>query len=283
MNKLKFYKYRLWQLYHFPYYAFLSNRFVQSYLNRKNIGLYKKNKNNLDALQNEIVEKLEKDGIAVTHIDKLIPEGGVFEPMLEESRELIAKSLSAHGKKVFLREFLTRDFLLDETSRESSFGVFALHNRVMEIVNGYFQMYSKLVFLIGNLAVPVPAGEVPSDSQRWHRDPGFYKICKVFLYLNDVDKETGPFTYLAGSQPGGRWGRAAPHRFFGKGSYYPPDGKVESEIKKIGVPSEDLKICTGEAGTVIFCDTMGLHKGGYATKKERVMTTAFYKLDKNIK
>ena len=96
MNKLKFYKYRLWQLYHFPYYAFLSNRSVQLYLNRKNTELYKKNKSDLNDLQKELVEKLKKDGIAVTHIDKLTPEGGVFEPMLKESRELIAKSLSLH-------------------------------------------------------------------------------------------------------------------------------------------------------------------------------------------
>ena len=33
----------------------------------------------------------------------------------------------------------------------------------------------------------------------------------------------------------------------------------------------------GKAGTMIFCDTAGIHRGGYATKNERIMFTAGYR------
>lgn len=282
MNRFAYYKYRLWQLYSFPYYAFLSYNPVQLRLNRKNIAFYERTKKSLDDFRKELIGKLEKDGIATTHIDKLLPEG-IFGEMLLLSRGLIARNLSNHAKKVFLMEFLAGDFLSEEKNKNGAFARFAYSPAIRAVVNEYFRMYSRMIFLNGNLAVPVGPGEAPMGSQRWHRDPGIYRICKVFLYLNDVDEGTGPFTYIAGSQPGGRWQKLASHRFFGHGSYYPKDGKVEEDIKKLGVPPEDLRLNTGKAGTIIFCNTMGVHKGGYATKGERIMITAFYKIDRGIK
>ena len=40
-------------------------------------------------------------------------------------------------------------------------------------------------------------------SQRWHRDFNDRHLLKAFLYLVDVDEETGPFEYVAGSARGG--------------------------------------------------------------------------------
>ena len=42
------------------------------------------------------------------------------------------------------------------------------------------------------------------------------------------------------------------------------------------IPPEAIKTFTGKAGTMIFCDTSGLHQGGYATGKERIMSTFGY-------
>ena len=38
----------------------------------------------------------------------------------------------------------------------------------------------------------------------------------------------------------------------------------------------NLKPCTGKMGSIIFCDTTGLHKGGYAISKPRIMYTSTY-------
>ena len=49
---------------------------------------------------------------------------------------------------------------------------------------------------------PQRGGERMS-SQRWHRDFNDRHLLKAFLYLVDVDEETGPFEYVPRSAPGG--------------------------------------------------------------------------------
>ena len=46
-------------------------------------------------------------------------------------------------------------------------------------------------------------------SQRWHRDFDDSHLLKVFLYLVDVDEQTGPFEFVAGSARGRYGGRAS--------------------------------------------------------------------------
>jgi len=115
----------------------------------------------------------------------------------------------------------------------------------------------------------ISSGTSPQQSQGWHRDPGDKKICKIFLYVNDVDETAGPFMYVRGSQYGGVYRRFFPQRL--PRGYYPPEGAVEKII-----PSTEIQTLTGKAGTIIFADTTGIHRGGYATKKERIMFTAAY-------
>ena len=77
--------------------------------------------------------------------------------------------------------------------------------------------------------------------------------------------------YIPQSHEGGKWHTVFPQKLFAKEGVYPNVGEVERVI------STAPKICTGRAGTIIFCDTTGLHKGGYSTHKERIMFTALYK------
>jgi hypothetical protein len=37
------------------------------------------------------------------------------------------------------------------------------------------------------------------------------------------------------------------------------------------VPAPERILATGAAGTILFCDTSGLHRGGYATLSPRVL------------
>jgi len=106
-------------------------------------------------------------------------------------------------------------------------------------------------------------------SQRWHRDPEEPRLCKMFVYLNAVDESAGPFIYLPRTTRGREWGHVLPQKLPG-GSY--PDEKAVSELLK----KVEARVMSGPPGTVMFCDTTGLHRGGYATRKERIMFTAFY-------
>ena len=107
-------------------------------------------------------------------------------------------------------------------------------------------------------------------SQRWHRDPEDRRNLRTFLYFSEVDKDAGAIEYLSGSQCGGpyenvfRWDDPL-------GIPYPPEGEVERLI-----PASQRLILRGPAGTLIFCDTAGFHRGGIAKTKPRILSTSAF-------
>jgi hypothetical protein len=106
-------------------------------------------------------------------------------------------------------------------------------------------------------------------SQLWHFDFDDKHLLKAFLYLRDVDEGTGPFEYVAGSQPGGPYHSIRPWR--------PMDyGRVPEDHVKRSVSDEAVRTFTAPRGTVIFCNTSGLHRGGFAVSGPRVLATATY-------
>ena len=235
-------------------------------LNRDARMRYKNHPPNLNEVQQKIVRELKENGIATADIHELFPDR---KNLLEELQLYAVKLRQSAGisqKKKFLLELWEPVPLLDF---QNPFIGLSCEERILEIAAGYFEMYPKVYYSMLNVTLPVGEGETPVQSQRWHRDPEDKKICKMFIYLTDVDKDSGPFTYVTKSHHGGIWRRLFPqHPPHGS---YPPLGVVEKII-----PPHVVKECLAKAGTVIFCDTSGLHKGGYARTRERIMFTAGY-------
>jgi hypothetical protein len=142
--------------------------------------------------------------------------------------------------------------------------------KILQIVISYLGYIPELYEIYIEKTVPVGDAS-PEYSQNWHRDPEEKKTLKVFLYLSDVNSDCGPFTYILRSQPTGKsklsklYPQKLPH-----GSY--PD----AEDVKNSVGDNSYLVATGEIGTLIFCDTAGLHRGGHATKHHRIMSTAHF-------
>jgi hypothetical protein len=130
-------------------------------------------------------------------------------------------------------------------------------------------MWSKLEYVDVWYSVPQPAVAERISSQRWHRDYNDKHLLKVFLYLVDVDENMGPFQYVAGSQPGGLYGNAWGWQPLGK--HYPTEEELEARV-----PGDAVQTFTGPAGTLVFCNTAGFHRGGFSTTDPRVLATATY-------
>lgn len=235
-------------------------------LNRKGRVLYRKHPPRLDAFQQRIVRDLRTTGLAVTHLDELFPGENLL-PVLQRYIQSIEASAKTKGSKPFLQYFWDAVPTLDS---QNPFVRIALHARTVNIAHAYLGMFGRLYYLTLNRTVPVPAGSGAMGSQRWHRDYDDRRLCKLFIYLNDVDEASGPFTYIPTSIRGLRWGHLFPQR--------PPLGSYprEEELARV-INLGEARVNTGRAGTVIFCDTSGLHRGGYATQKERIMFTAAYR------
>ncbi|MBX2882166.1 MAG: phytanoyl-CoA dioxygenase family protein [Granulosicoccus sp.] len=111
--------------------------------------------------------------------------------------------------------------------------------------------------------------ERPIDSEIWHRDNDDLNVLTLFLYLDDVSSENGPFSYIKKSQRGGKYDHIAPA--------VPPLGSYpSSEEIYPQIPVEQIIQCEGLRGTAILSDTSGLHLGGRVKSGSRLVLTARY-------
>ena len=136
--------------------------------------------------------------------------------------------------------------------------------RLLDLANAYLGLWSKLEYVDLWYTPPAPEEERRS-SQRWHRDFNDRHLLKAFIYLVDVDHETGPFEYVPRTAPGGELDSLWPWRPLGDN--YPPQEEFTQRIEGRAVTF------TAPKGTIIFCNTCGFHRGGFATGKPRVLAT----------
>jgi hypothetical protein len=146
-----------------------------------------------------------------------------------------------------------------------------ISDRMLDVVNSYFGLWSKLTYVDLWYTPPAAPGVERVSSQRWHRDYNDHHLVKVFVYLTDVDETTGPLEFIPGSTRGGEYGNEWPWRPLSN-DLYPPQDEFEQRIPK----SAHLPL-TGPEGSMIFCNTSGFHRGGYATgDRPRVMAVYNY-------
>ena len=251
------------------YFSIRNNKFVyQNVVNLKQ----KKSLSSFDFhtsdVQKRILNDLEIKGISIVRFTDLFDSS-----VLNEMLDWIVNNetnLTAKLKKKYLYSYFgtdDKDLALDVSN---PFVRFYLSDKVLEIASIYLNYIPQLFEVYVEKTMPV-GSDTPSHSQNWHRDPEEKRTLKVFIYLSDVNEESGPFTYVLGSSPTGTgkyknlFPQKLPH-----GSY-PSEKDVASEAN-----SKDLLIATGLQGSIIFCDTSGLHRGGYARSEYRIMSTGFY-------
>ena len=99
-------------------------------------------------------------------------------------------------------------------------------------------------------------------AQTFHIDFDRLRWLKIFIYLTDVTPESGPHVFVRHSHL--REARRAP--LIGRGYVRLPD----EDVQRVYRADEIVSIC-GPAGTVLFEDTSGLHKGTMPEKRERLM------------
>ena len=240
---------------------------IWNILNSKGITLYKKNSPILDDLQKRIVKNLIENGIATTSLDELFPNKDILSRLLEVSNQKIENTVP-NKDKPFLNYAFGRGSIIDFSNPLIKLSI---HPRILEIINTYIGYCAKLVYFDMQKSNLVKEQSLAMGSQRWHRDPALHKLCKMFIYLTDVDEKSGPFTYLLKSQKNAKFGKIFPQRQFGRHGFYPRDGAVEKLVSK-----NDIMVCNGIKGSIIFCDTIGLHKGGFSISKHRIMCTSTY-------
>jgi hypothetical protein len=232
----------------------------------------------LDDVQQRIVSELSVEGYCVVPFTELFPDvrDSNWRAIEEQAARFVAETeegLAGNREALRVRagkEFVVRllSYGIELGPDDPWFATCASH-RMLDIANTYLGLWSKLEYVDMWYSVPQPADADRIASQRWHRDFNDKHLLKAFLYLVDVDVGTGPFEYVPGSAPGGLFADAWPWQPLGEN--YPPDGELEKRI-----PEDGIQTFTAPKGTMVFCNTSGFHRGGFATEKPRVLATATY-------
>jgi hypothetical protein len=230
----------------------------------------------LDEIQRRIVSELSTDGYCVVPFTDVIGDESVWSAIEEQAAGFSAETETAlAGDREALRVRAGKEFVVRLHSYGAELGLddpwFAAcaSHRLLDIANTYLGLWSKLEYIDMWYSVPKAPDADRKASQRWHRDFNDKHLLKAFLYLVDVDEGTGPFEYVPGSAPGGRYADEWPWRPLGEN--YPPDGELESRI-----PDDGIRTFTAPRGTMVFCNTSGFHRGGFATERPRVLATVTY-------
>ena len=235
-----------------------------------------------DAAQSDtaksIVRNLLSNGIAVSRIEDLMDEQSIIDLDSSVQRLLDAKNQeirdlksmvdadSTLGKKTFNLELLGSE---PEFDPGSTFAKLGLSRSLLAIANSYLRMTAQLRYF--NVWYTTASTGTSRESQLWHFDREDNYILKLFLYLDDVDEGTGPFTYAPGTHRNGKHRSIRPE-FIMEGNVKRSTDEQMSNV----YPREKWKACTGKKGTIVFADTRGYHKGGEARTKDRLMFTCMY-------
>lgn len=115
--------------------------------------------------------------------------------------------------------------------------------------------------------------ETERDAQLFHIDQDDIKFCKLFLYLTDVDEESGPHAYLERTHRLDTI-QVCRERYTGPKSafdtwYREKLRKTDTEIDHyLGLSPTHI---TGEAGTVFTANTRAIHRGVKPTVRDRLI------------
>jgi hypothetical protein len=217
--------------------------------------------------QERVLADLNERDYAVLPLEDLLP--GALEAITVEGAAFIATAETAESRDA-AKDYLVRRYERGtEIGLDSPWLAACLSDTLVGLANAYLGMWSKLEYVDFWYSVPVPADSDRIMSQRWHRDFDDRHLLKAFLYLVDVNADTGPFEFVSGSARGGKLADFWPWHPLSK--TYPSQEEFDQTV-----PAEDIKTFTASSGTLVLCNTSGFHRGGFATGKPRVLATATY-------
>jgi hypothetical protein len=256
---------------------------------------FRRHKPVLTSIQRHLVEQLQTQGVAAVDATELFGNSNALRELIKIGEDFATAankfqedvpnpvcrvgnsevSLS-HNQMRFERARTTKargdDYLLKLYPEGPMVDIsnpllqFALSPEILNSVNCYLGLWSKLIYF-DMWRTLTETADRRIGSQNWHRDRDDRNTVKVYLYLSQVDSTTGPLQYVPGSTVGGKYQHLWPWRASDPFPY-PKRGDLEELV-----PASEWITCMGGPGTIIFCDTSGLHRGGVSSTHPRLTAT----------
>ena len=235
----------------------------------------------LAAAQSQVVADLRNQGLARVALRDLFGNEGpaVWQTVRQSIADFVAEPRVQEQARTFreqARDGAWKQYVVKMFPDEPALVPYghpllqlATRREILDIVNTYLGLYARLNSV--NAWYTVPAGSADrqrSASQQWHRDPEDRRLLKMFLYITDVDADSGALEYIPSTRTGGADAHLLrPTGLLAERGYnYPTPQLVE------GILSRSNKLVgSGPAGTLVLCDTSGLHRGGFTVQAPRIL------------
>ena len=205
-----------------------------------------------------------EDGISVTTFRELFGQELDFRSLQEDALRrrsgiVVPEGAAANGKpfKAHLLDGLAdvRDIYLR----------IALHPSILTVVTAYLGVTPLL--RAADVWLTVPSEGPAVQTQLWHRDGDDRMNVKIFIYISDVTRGSGPFCFAPRTHPLGDTRADAAD-----------DGKGRTSDPQMSavLDEDEWLVLTGPAGTVALADTCGYHKQLKPDDGERLLFMAQY-------
>jgi hypothetical protein len=222
----------------------------------------------------EIGAALVKEGLVIDEAGRLLsPQGS---EALSEASARIFERLQTDELKAILRvgknDRQSKDYLIHVLppatvhDASSPYLKLALDPKLLGIVATYFGLWPKL-HSIGSW-LNMPTADEAKFSQLWHRDPADLKLLKVFIYLEPVGEDNGPFSFIPRTHPFGADSTTVPRHEHRR--------RITDKEMSVAFPESRWVKCVGPANTMVLADTVGFHRGGKVEQGRRLLITLTY-------
>lgn len=181
----------------------------------------------LSEVQSRIVKELDRFGVSKvdcreglgmkTKWQRLRDYANEFarsDAVREKAEAFKSDTEPVHGKD---HKSLVRHFVEDQVIRwDNPVLQMGIDTRILDVVNSYLGMWAKLKKIHLWYNIPSDVERTRTGPQNWHRDPEDQKMVTVFLYLTDVDADSGPLQYIPETRFKGRYHSKWPR--YGRGN-----------------------------------------------------------------
>lgn len=277
-RKIKWFKHeRFYNLLRSPFLqiAYFSLLFSDKYYNKVNAKHIQRFHEVYDGyvptpVEYRVTSDLENDGIAFARIEEF------FGPDMLARLQLRFDRLEQRKGEAYMRDPSSYSKILDlngDLCEDPAIAEWVMSRSFLNIASLYLQLVPRCGTKQEYVVIATPNEK--RGAQLWHRDGSDKKIAKVFVYLNDVSEDNGPFHFIRGTH---YKGILRDVMSWTSSPTWPSTDRSDGMLDRYDPLFEGREVvCTGSAGTVIFADTSGFHRGGFCRSGfRRMIELSFY-------
>tara|TARA_B100000787_G_scaffold170141_1_gene164312 strand:- start:2620 stop:3588 length:969 start_codon:yes stop_codon:yes gene_type:complete len=227
---------------------------------------------------NKTVTQIDKDGFSNILILKNFLINSFEKLVLESNNHDLQKIPDSAKTHIFKNEQETKDCYFKriqslgisritgyvDLNKENCISNFLLSDACVKLAKSYLGATTMTIsasYFISFASSNLEEKEKIANAQYFHWDNDFSKFLKLYIYLSDVDENSGPHVFVPRTHKKKLFKHKL-HRPYADSDIYNSYPKVKSFL--------------GNKGSSFFVDSYGLHKGEMLKKNNRIMLNVHY-------